>query len=123
MDFLAQYADRLHAWWFTMSALDRTWLGIGLFGQTMFVARWFVQWIASERERRSIVPELFWYCSLCGGLLVLAYGIYKPEPVLVLGQFGVFIYARNIYLIWRAKAEGRDGANAADPKPPNLPAE
>ena len=122
MDLFPQYIAKLSLWWSSMTPLDRTWLGIGLFGQTMFVARWFIQWIASERARQSIVPELFWYCSLCGGLLVLSYGIYKPEPVLVLGQFGVFIYARNIYLIWRAKRDGGDRSTRAGTRPPKAPA-
>ena len=122
MDMLSEYFSRLSVWWTSMTPLDRTWLGIGLFGQTMFVMRWFIQWIASERARRSIVPELFWYCSLGGGLLVLSYGLYKPEPVLVLGQFGVFIYARNIYLIWRAKRTGDLQSTDIATRPPKSPA-
>lgn len=107
MSFLANYADRLAQWWGTMSALDLTWLGIGLVGQTMFVMRWFIQWLASEKAGRLVVPELFWYASLIGGLMVMAYGIYKPDPVIVLGQFGVFIYARNVYFLWRQKNPAR----------------
>lgn len=104
MMLFAGYADRLATWWREMSGLDMMWLGIGLAGQSMFVARWFIQWLASERAGRTIVPDMFWYTSLLGGLMVLAYGLYKPDPVLVLGQFGVFIYARNVYFLWRQKA-------------------
>jgi len=123
MDLLPEYFAKLSNWWTTMTPLDRTWLGIGLFGQTMFVMRWFIQWVASERARRSIVPELFWYCSLGGGLLVLSYGIYKPEPVLVLGQFGVLIYARNIYLIWKSKRKGVGKTGGSKSSPTKAPAE
>lgn len=107
MTFIAQYGDRLAAWWATMTPLDRFWLGIGLVGQSMFVARWFIQWLASERAKQLVVPDLFWYASLAGGLMVLCYGLYKPDPVIVLGQFGIFIYARNVYFIWRQRAAGK----------------
>lgn len=106
---LATYAAKLAEWWNNHSPADLVWLAIGIIGQLMFTARWFIQWIASERARRSIVPEVFWYFSLIGGLMVLAYGVYKIEPVIILGQFGVFIYARNIYFLWRE----RDAALAA----------
>lgn len=103
MDFLTAYGAKLAEWWSSMSGRDLVWLSIGLVGQSMFVMRWFIQWLASEREKRLVVPDLFWYASLAGGLMVLAYGIYKPDPVIVLGQFGVFIYARNVYFLWRQK--------------------
>jgi lipid-A-disaccharide synthase-like uncharacterized protein len=83
----------------------------------MFSARWIIQWLASERMRRSIVPETFWYLSLVGGLLVLAYGVWKREPVIILGQFGVFIYARNIYFLLRSR---REGEGAGVPNPPKI---
>lgn len=93
----------LAQWWAKVTATELIWLGIGLGGQLLFSARWIIQWLASERMRRSIVPETFWYLSLFGGLLVLAYGIWKREPVIILGQFGVFIYARNIYFLLKAR--------------------
>lgn len=111
MSFLADYGAKLAEWWNGMSGRDVVWLSIGLAGQSMFVMRWFIQWLASEREKRLVVPELFWYTSLAGGLMVLAYGVYKPDPVIILGQFGVFIYARNVYFLWRQKSSG-----AADKK-------
>lgn len=114
MDFLTAYGAKLAEWWNSMSGRDLVWLSIGLLGQSMFVMRWFIQWLASEREKRLVVPELFWYASLAGGLMVLAYGIYKPDPVIILGQFGVFIYARNVYFLWRQKG--------AAPPPPDLDA-
>jgi lipid-A-disaccharide synthase-like uncharacterized protein len=110
---LADYAARLADWWQSMSALD--WLAIGLAGQSLFVLRWFIQWVASEKARRLVVPELFWYASLVGGLMVMAYGLYKPDPVIVLGQFGVIIYARNVYFIWRQRRTGPLTAEASKP--------
>lgn len=80
------------------------WLVIGLVGQTLFMMRFIVQWIASERAKKSVMPDVFWYFSLGGGLIVLIYGLHKLEPVIILGQLpGVIVYSRNIYLIWRHK--------------------
>lgn len=76
------------------------WVVFGLGGQLMFTARFLVQWIASERAKRSVVPIYFWYFSIAGGFALLAYAIYREDPVFILGQsLGVFIYARNLYLI------------------------
>jgi lipid-A-disaccharide synthase-like uncharacterized protein len=76
------------------------WVLFGLFGQLLFTGRFLVQWIASERARRSVVPVAFWYFSMAGGLVLLAYAIYRADPVFILGQtLGVVIYARNLWLI------------------------
>lgn len=76
------------------------WVMIGLTGQLMFSGRFIVQWIASERARRSIVPTTFWWFSIAGGLILLSYATYRGDPVFILGQsLGVFIYARNLWLI------------------------
>ncbi len=84
---------------------DLIWVMIGLFGQLMFTARFIVQWIASEKAGRSVVPLAFWYFSIIGGLIVLAYGIYKFDPVIILGQLpGCLIYSRNLFLIYRDQA-------------------
>ncbi len=65
-----------------------------------------MQWIASERARQSIVPEVFWYLSFMGGALLFAYSIYRMDPVFILGQgMGLLIYARNIDLIWQTKRD------------------
>ena len=80
------------------------WLGIGFAGQMLFSARFLVQWIATERARRSIVPVAFWYFSLGGGLTLLAYAIYKQDPVFIVGQAaGIFIYLRNLYFVMRRR--------------------
>ncbi len=89
------------------TAADAAWIVVGLLGQLMFTARFIVQWIASEREGRSVVPVAFWYFSIFGGLIVLAYGIRKLDPVIILGQLpGVVIYARNLWLIHADRKRG-----------------
>jgi lipid-A-disaccharide synthase-like uncharacterized protein len=108
MDMIASFMAKLAGWWAAQSRADLWWLALGLGGQVMFTGRWFVQWIASEKAKRSIVPETFWYFSFVGGLMVLAYGIRKGDPVIIFGQFGVFIYGRNLYFLWKNKALGRD---------------
>ena len=83
---------------------DQLWLGIGLLGQALFSARFLVQWIASERRKQSVIPVPFWYFSIGGGLTLLAYAIYRLDPVFILGQgAGVFIYARNLYFVRQAR--------------------
>jgi len=76
---------------------------VGLLGQLMFTARFMIQWIASERAGRSVIPVAFWYFSLVGGAIVLAYGLHKWEPVIIMGQLpGVLIYSRNLWLIHKS---------------------
>ena len=85
--------------------MDQLWLGIGLFGQAMFSSRFLIQWIASERRRQSVIPVPFWYFSIAGGLTLLAYAIYRLDPVFIVGQSaGVFVYVRNLYFIRRHPA-------------------
>lgn len=80
------------------------WLVIGLLGQACFSARFLVQWIASERRRASVVPIYFWYFSVAGGVVLLAYAIHRMDPVFILGQaFGLVVYARNLYFILRGR--------------------
>jgi lipid-A-disaccharide synthase-like uncharacterized protein len=78
--------------------MEQMWLSIGLLGQALFSARFLVQWIASERRKQSVVPVQFWYFSVGGGLTLLAYAIYRQDPVFIIGQgTGLFVYARNLY--------------------------
>ena len=91
----------------TDNARDTIWVMVGLFGQLMFTGRFIVQWIASERAGQSVVPVAFWYFSIIGGLIVLAYGLYKFDRVIILGQLpGVLIYSRNLWLIRKANSAG-----------------
>lgn len=101
--------DTLMAFLKVDSGLELAWVAFGLIGQLMFTARFLVQWVASERARRSIIPTAFWYFSLAGGSTLLTYAIYRQDPVFILGQsLGVFIYTRNLWLIHKA---ARDGAS------------
>ena len=82
------------------------WLLVGFAGQAAFSARFLVQWLASERAGKSVVPLAFWYLSIAGSLTLLSYAIVRQDPVFILGQsFGVLIYSRNLILIHRDKAE------------------
>ena len=84
---------------------EQAWLGVGLLGQAFFSARFLVQWIASERSQRSVIPVSFWYYSIGGGLTLLAYSIYRSDPIFILGQgAGLFIYARNLHFIRRSSS-------------------
>jgi len=78
---------------------------LGLAGQACFFSRFVVQWVASEKNGRSVVPTVFWYLSLAGGIMVLAYAIWRRDPVFTLGQsVGVFVYSRNLMLIHRRRS-------------------
>ncbi len=100
-----------------------SWALVGFLGQGVFTARFLVQWIASERKRDSVVPVAFWWLSLVGGALLLAYAIAKRDPVFILGQIaGPFVFTRNLMLIARKKAEAAgkvpvDPAGASTPIP------
>ena len=95
------------------------WLALGLFGQVLFFTRWLVQWYVSERKGASVVPLAFWYLSLGGGLLVLAYGLSVREPVLVLGQsVGATVYLRNLILLRRARTPGEPPAESPEAQRP-----
>ncbi|MGH7589256.1 MAG: lipid-A-disaccharide synthase N-terminal domain-containing protein [Gemmatimonadota bacterium] len=84
---------------------EHTWVGIGLAGQACFFSRFLVQWIASERRGRSVVPRAFWYLSISGGLILLSYSLWRRDPVFILGQsVGLFVYLRNLVLLRREDA-------------------
>lgn len=98
------YYSKFIVWWTHVSDLELLWLTIGFSAQGMFMMRFIVQWIASEKAKKSIMPELFWYFSLTGGLMLFSYGIYRLDPVIILGQLmGIPVYLRNLQLIWREK--------------------
>ena len=85
-------------------AVERIWVGLGLFGQLLFSARFIIQWIVSERAKRSIVPTAFWLFSLGGGATLLAYAIHREDPVFIAGQSaGAVVYVRNLWLIKAAR--------------------
>ncbi|HXX74814.1 MAG TPA: lipid-A-disaccharide synthase N-terminal domain-containing protein [Nitrospiraceae bacterium] len=85
-----------------MTTTEIIWVGIGFLGQGLFFGRWIIQWVASERKAESRVPVAFWYMSLIGGLITLAYAIYRRDPVFIAGQsIGAIVYIRNLILIAR----------------------
>lgn len=76
------------------------WIIVGLIGQALFSARFLLQWLASEKAKRSVVPKAFWYFSIGGSAVLLAYAIHRVDPVFILGQAAGFaIYLRNLYLL------------------------
>ena len=81
---------------------DQIWLGVGFLGQAFFSARFLIQWIASERRGKSVVPRAFWYFSIGGGLTLFVYALWRRDPVFIVGQgAGLLVYARNLYFILR----------------------
>lgn len=94
--------------WFTVQHM---WLMVGFAGQALFASRFIVQWFKSEMEGRSVIPVAFWYCSVGGGIVLLAYAVYKQDPVFIIGQAsGLFVYSRNLYLIFRERNLLREAA-------------
>jgi lipid-A-disaccharide synthase-like uncharacterized protein len=90
------------------------WLVVGFAGQALFSLRFLVQWIYSERKKRSVVPVAFWYFSLAGGMTLLSYAIWRRDPVFIAGQSaGVFVYTRNLQLIRRHRRPDRAGDGPA----------
>lgn len=86
------------------------WLVFGIVAQVLFAMRFVVQWLASEKEGRSVIPMAFWFFSMAGGLLTLIYGLVKREPIIILGQvLSVFIYVRNLQLILKERREAKAG--------------
>ena len=83
-------------------------------GQAMFSMRFIIQWVASERRRKSVIPLHFWYFSILGGIALLTYAVYRRDPVFIVGQgFGLFVYVRNLFLLRR---EGRQARSTMPPE-------
>ena len=115
--------------WLMELLLVDDWFGVGLavFGlaaQSLFMSRMLVQWLVSERARRSIVPPAFWWLSVAGAALLLVYGILREDVVIILAQlFGFTVYTRNLYLIhWvnrppavAVPADPREAGGTRDP--------
>ena len=82
------------------------WVVVGFIAQALFSARFLVQWIASERAGRSIIPTAFWLFSIGGGVLLFAYSLYRKDPVFIAGQgLGLFVYLRNLYFVLRERSQ------------------
>lgn len=86
---------------------EQLWIGLGLVGQLLFSLRFFVQWLASEKMKKSVIPVAFWYFSIAGSVVLLAYAIHRLDPVFIIGQAGgLLIYWRNLILIARLRQTG-----------------
>ena len=86
------------------------WMVVGFVGQGLFASSFLVQWVHSERSKRSIVPNAFWYFRLLGGATLLAYALFRLDPVFIVGQFGgLFVYSRNIQLLFRERRAAATG--------------
>ncbi|MEA2871326.1 MAG: hypothetical protein QOH67_1302 [Hyphomicrobiales bacterium] len=82
------------------------WIALGFLAQALFSMRFLVQWIASERAGRSIIPTAFWIFSIGGGVLLFIYSLYRRDPVFIAGQgLGLFIYVRNLYFVLRERGQ------------------
>jgi lipid-A-disaccharide synthase-like uncharacterized protein len=98
------------------------WIAVGFAGQALFSARFLIQWIASERAQRSVVPTLFWYFSIAGGATLFAYAVWREDPVFMVGQgFGLIVYVRNLLLIRRERDNQRLADKALDREPSKSP--
>lgn len=91
--------------------IDGGWLAVGFLGQALFSARFIVQWLSSEKLKKSVIPKAFWYFSVAGGATLLAYAIHRQDPVFIVGQAaGLFIYARNLQFLWRERGQNTPDA-------------
>ena len=85
-----------------LSGYELFFLIIGFVGQGLFASRFIIQWIYSEKRGQSSIPIIFWYLSISGGLGLLTYALFRKDPVIIIGQtFGIFIYIRNLVLIYK----------------------
>ncbi|MDQ0468330.1 lipid-A-disaccharide synthase-like uncharacterized protein [Labrys wisconsinensis] len=89
------------------------WVVLGLVAQVLFTMRFVVQWLASERAGRSVVPFSFWSFSIGGGALLLLYAIKQQDPVYILGQlFSLFVYFRNVSFVLKERRANRASGGA-----------
>ncbi len=96
-----------------MIDFETLWVAVGFAGQALFGLRFLTQWLYSERAGRSVVPLVFWYFSLGGGIVLLSYAIYRQDPVFIVGQAGgLFIYLRNLHLIYRERRQSAGGGGS-----------
>jgi lipid-A-disaccharide synthase-like uncharacterized protein len=80
------------------------WVLVGYVGQTLFAMRFVVQWLASERAGKSVIPIAFWFFSIGGGMVLFVYALYIRDPVFIIGQgLGLFVYLRNLYFVFRER--------------------
>jgi lipid-A-disaccharide synthase-like uncharacterized protein len=91
------------------------WVGLGLLGQVLFTGRMIVQWLVSEKSKKSVVPPIFWWMSLGGSTMLMLYFLWRRDPIGLLGQsFGWFIYVRNLWMIYRPQSPHHDAIMTAE---------
>ena len=102
---MSDLMSQLGAWFYNVFVAQfDVWIAIGFAAQAMFSARFLIQWIASERAGRSVVPVAFWFFSILGGAMLFVYALYRQDPVFIAGQgTGLLIYGRNLWLIFRER--------------------
>jgi len=87
-----------------MQEIPTSWLILGFLGQALFSMRFVIQWIYSEKHKKSIIPIAFWYFSLAGGITLFTYALLRQDPVFIAGQgLGLFVYVRNLMFIRKEK--------------------
>ena len=97
------------------SPIGYVWVGLGLLGQVLFTGRMIVQWLVSEKSKRSVVPPIFWWMSLGGSTMLMVYFLWRRDPIGLLGQsFGWFIYVRNLWMIYRPQSPHTDAIMSAE---------
>jgi lipid-A-disaccharide synthase-like uncharacterized protein len=90
----------------TLDNVPAGWLLVGFLGQSLFTSRFIVQWVASEIQKKSVVPQAFWWLSLAGGATLLAYALHRGDLVFILGQAGgLLVYLRNLSLLRKSRNE------------------
>ena len=103
----------MFSWLNDMSSAEIVWMLIGFSGQALFASRFIIQWFKSEQVGRSVIPMAFWYCSIGGGIVLFSYALYRQDPVFIAGQgLGLFVYLRNLVLIFREKKNDADATEA-----------
>lgn len=107
-------ADALTTFLANHSTASLVWVMIGFAGQALFAMRFLVQWLSSEKEKRSVIPVAFWYFSIGGSLILLAYAIHIRDVVFLSGQlFGMLVYSRNLFFVFNEKKLNKANTNAA----------
>jgi len=82
------------------------WVTFGTLGQLIFFSRWIVQWFFSEKNKSSVIPVAFWWCSLFGGIITLIYAFHISSfPFMLAQAIGIIVYSRNLFLIYKRKNE------------------
>ncbi len=99
--------ETLAGWLGAQTRTELIWVLVGLGGQMLFMMRFVIQWIVSEKAKRSVIPVAFWWLSIAGAAILLAYAIWRADPVFIFGQsLGFFIYCRNLWFIYAERHAG-----------------